>query len=75
LEDTANRAATLAQFELVHGHQIPVEESLERIAAVSLDDIIQIAREFLITDKIALIAIGDLKEANLSRNDLEIRKY
>jgi predicted Zn-dependent peptidase len=75
LEDTANRAATLAQFELVHGHQIPVEESLERIAAVSLDDIIQIAREFLITGKIALIAIGDLKEANLSRNDLEIRKY
>lgn len=72
LEDSASRAAALAQSELVYGRQIPVEETLANIDAVTTGDIAAIAREFFTTEKVAFAAIGDLPDGAISRDDLRI---
>lgn len=72
LEDSAARAWTLAQCEMIYGRQIPVEETLARIAAVSTEDVHAIAREFFKTEKVAFAAVGNLKELKIKRRTLEI---
>ena len=72
LEDSASRAAALAQSEMVYGRQIAVEETLANIDAVTTDDIAAIAEEFFTTEKVAFAAIGDLLEDAISRDDLRI---
>ena len=72
LEDSAARAAGLAQSEMLHGRQITTEESLANYAAVSLDDIRDIAREFFRTELIAFAALGDLKGLRVKRKRLTI---
>jgi predicted Zn-dependent peptidase len=72
LEDSAGRAATLAQAEMTHGRQISLEESLENTNAVTLDDVQTLAREYFRTEKIAFAALGDLKKLKIGREDLAV---
>jgi predicted Zn-dependent peptidase len=72
LEDSASRAASLAQSEMLHGRQITLEESLANVDAVTLDDIRQLAREFFTTEKIAFAALGDLNGLKVNRKRLAI---
>jgi predicted Zn-dependent peptidase len=72
LEDSASRAGSLAQCEMVHGRQIPVEESLANLAAVTVNDIQQLAGECFQTDKIAFVALGDLEGLTVTRDRLAI---
>lgn len=72
LEDSASRAATLAECEMVHGRQIAVEETLANIDGVTRDDCHAIAREFFRTDNIAFAALGDLSDLDITRDDLRI---
>jgi len=72
LEDSADRAGSLAQCELVHGRQIPVEETLAKLDAVTTEDIQHLAREFFKTEKIAFAAIGDLASLKIDRSRLTI---
>ena len=62
LEDSAGRAATLAQSEMLLGRQIPVEETLENVDAVTVEEIQVLAREHFKTEKIAFAALGDLRD-------------
>lgn len=72
LEDSAARAAVLAQLEMVHGQQISVEETLERINTVTTDDLAALARQYFTTSNLAFAALGDLKNIKLGRHDLTI---
>jgi predicted Zn-dependent peptidase len=72
LEDSAGRAGTLAQSEMVHGRQISVAEMLEKIDAVTAADCRGLAREFFRTDRIAFAALGDLSGVSIERGDLVI---
>jgi len=72
LEDSAARASTLARLEMVHGRQIPLEETLENIEAVTLEEVQTIAREFFRTEKIAFGALGNLNGLKIKRERLEI---
>lgn len=72
LEDSAGRAGSLAQCEMVHGRQIPVEESLANLAAVTVEDIQSLAAECFQTDKIAFVALGDLNGLTVTRDRLAI---
>lgn len=72
LEDSASRAAALAQSEIVHGRQITVEETLDRINAVTTDDLTTLAREFFTSSDLAFAALGDLKNLDLQPGDLSI---
>jgi len=72
LEDSAGRAGSLAQCEMVHGRQIPVEESLSNLAAVTLEEIHAVAREFFRTENLAFVALGDLEGLEVTRDRLTI---
>ncbi|MEO6333988.1 MAG: pitrilysin family protein, partial [Pyrinomonadaceae bacterium] len=72
LEDSASRAASLAQSEMLHGRQITLEESLANVNAVTLDDVRNIAREFFKTEKIAFAALGNLNGVKINRKRLTI---
>jgi len=72
LEDSASRAAALAQSELIHGRQISVEETLARIDAVTTSDCNNVAGEYFRTDKVAFAALGDLRELEIGRETLTI---
>jgi predicted Zn-dependent peptidase len=72
LEDSANRAATLARLEMVHGRQISIEETLQKIEAVTTDEVRELAGEFFQTEKIAFGALGNLNGLKIKRDRLEI---
>lgn len=73
LEDSSVRAATLARLEMVHGRQISLEETLEKIEAVTIEEVQELAREFFQTEKIAFAALGDLGNLKIDRSRLEIK--
>ncbi len=72
LEDSSVRAGTLARLEMVHGKQISLEETLEKVAAVTLEDVQSLAREFFQTEKISFGALGDLNGLKVKRERLAI---
>ncbi len=72
LEDSAARAATLAQCEMVHGRQISVEETLINLEAVTTDDLHDVAREFFQTERVAYVALGNLKKLDVPRERLRL---
>jgi len=72
LEDSAARAASLAESEMVHGRQITVEESLANTDAVTAADCAEIAHDFFKTKNIAFAALGDLKSLAIGRERLAI---
>ena len=72
LEDSANRAATLARLEMVHGRQIPLEETLQKIEAVTREDVQELAAEFFQTEKIGFGALGNLNGLKINRQRLAI---
>ncbi len=72
LEDSSVRAGTLARLEMVHGRQISIEETLEKIEAVKIEEVQELAREFFQTEKIAFGALGNLNGLKIKRERLEI---
>lgn len=72
LEDSAARAATLAQAEMTHGRQISLDESLAKLNAVTVGEIQNIAREFFVTENVAFAALGDIKGLKIERERLRI---
>lgn len=72
LEDSASRASALAQCEITYGRQISVNETLEKIDAVTTGDVHTLAQEFFRTKNIAFGALGDLKTLTVDRERLRI---
>lgn len=72
LEDSASRASALAQSEMVHGRQISVEETLACIEEVTVDGCLAIVRKFFTSDNISLVALGDIGDLRVMREDLRI---
>src|SRR3546814_6550178 len=59
-ESASSRAEQIAQQLLIYGREVPVEEILEKIAAVTVGDIERVARRVLATAP-TVTAIGPLK--------------
>jgi predicted Zn-dependent peptidase len=72
LEDSASRAAALAQSEMVHGRQIPVDKTLENVEKVTTEEIHELAKEYFRTEAIAFAALGDLKGFSVTRERLSV---
>ena len=61
LEDTGSRMSRLGKAELVYGELLSVDDLLARIAAVTLDDVQQVARDLLHAPP-ALAVVGPFEE-------------
>jgi predicted Zn-dependent peptidase len=60
LESTWSRAAYLARQEIYFDRQFTVEETLEGIAAVSVDDVARLAHELLADSGFSLTVLGNV---------------
>ncbi|MBS1721721.1 MAG: insulinase family protein [Armatimonadetes bacterium] len=58
LEGMSARMTRMAKNEFVHGREVPVEETLAKIEAVSADDVVNLATRILQPEKIRTTAIG-----------------
>jgi predicted Zn-dependent peptidase len=58
LEGMSSRMMRMSRNELNHKREIPVEETLEKIEAVTNEKLIELARRILPDDKISTTAIG-----------------
>ncbi|PYT01326.1 MAG: peptidase M16 [Acidobacteria bacterium] len=72
LEDSASRAASLAQSELLHRRQITVEESLANVDAVTLKEVHALAKKYFKTGNIAFAALGNLNGVKVNRKRFAI---
>jgi predicted Zn-dependent peptidase len=72
LESSSMRAGALARQEIVHGRRISPDEIIERLEAVTPEDIQRVAHTFFTTDALALAALGNLNGFSVDRSRLEI---
>jgi predicted Zn-dependent peptidase len=72
LESSGMRAGALVRSEMLHGRYISSDEVIEKIEAVTPDDLQQLAQKFFTTEKMSLGALGDLDGFKVDRARLEI---
>jgi predicted Zn-dependent peptidase len=72
LESSSVRAGALARQEIIHGRRISPDEIINRLEAVTVEDLERVAREYFKTDQLALGALGDLNGFQVDRARLEI---
>jgi predicted Zn-dependent peptidase len=72
LESSRGRASSLARQEIIHGRRISPDEMIRRLEAVTSEDIQRVARTYLVSEKLALGALGNLNGFRVDRSRLEI---
>lgn len=72
LEDSGVRAGNLAQQWLTFDKIIPLDETLRKIEAVTVEDVRQLAVDFFKTENIALAALGNLTNLKIERERLNV---
>jgi predicted Zn-dependent peptidase len=58
LESMSGRMMRMSRNELLHGRDIPIDETLAKINAVTNNQIVELARRILTTDLVSITAIG-----------------
>ncbi len=64
-ETSDARMGRMARNEFYHGREITIEETLERIDAVTPDDVMEVARSVLSPSKVGVAFLGPLKGLDL----------
>lgn len=72
LESSSNRMFTLARNEIYHGRQISVDEALEKINAVTQEDILRVAKDLFQHNNYGMVVVGDLEGLDLKEEDLRV---
>lgn len=72
LEDSTVHAEELARQEVTHGRQIPVEETLQKLEAVTPESVQALAQKYFQTEKIALAALGNFNGTKIERGRLDV---
>lgn len=72
LESSSVRAGALARQEIVHGRYLSPAEIVQKLEAVTPDDLQRLAREFFTTDSMAVGALGNLNGFRVDRSRLRI---
>jgi len=69
-ESTISRMSSLAKNEMYYNREVSVDEVLEKIQAVSLEDIISLANDIFVPDQLTLVCLGKMKQDQLSIEEL-----
>lgn len=72
LESSSGRVSALARQEIIHGRRISPEEVIQKIEAVNVEDLQQVARKFFTNESLALGALGNLNGFKVDRRRLQI---
>ncbi|HET6268206.1 MAG TPA: pitrilysin family protein, partial [Acidobacteriota bacterium] len=69
LESSSNRMFDLAKNDIHHGRQIPPEEVLERVSAVTLEDVRRISTDLFVGSEYGIVVVGDLDKLDFRVDD------
>jgi predicted Zn-dependent peptidase len=72
LESSSARASTLARQEIIHGRRISPDEVVEKIRAITTEELREVARTYFRSELISLGALGNLNGFNVDRSRLSI---
>ncbi len=70
LESSTARMSNLARQEMYFDRFFGLDEIIQRIEAVTADDLVAMANEFFYTDKIAVTVLGNLEGLKITREQL-----
>jgi predicted Zn-dependent peptidase len=70
LESSTSRMSNLARQEMYFDRFYDLDELIQRIEAVSADDLTKLAHEFFQTEAVAVTALGNLNGLKLTRDQL-----
>jgi predicted Zn-dependent peptidase len=72
LESSSARAGTLARQEIIHGRRISPDEAIQKLRAVTPEELQEIARRYFKSDSLSLGALGNLNGFRVDRSRLAI---
>jgi predicted Zn-dependent peptidase len=72
LESSSARVSALARQEIIHGRRIPPEEIIEKMEAVTPEDLQRVTRKYFRSETLALGALGNLNGFRVDRSRLRI---
>jgi len=70
LESSSARMSNLARQEMYFDRFLGLDEIIERIEAVTVDDLLEMSKEFFKTEAIAVTVLGNLDGLKISRDQL-----
>jgi predicted Zn-dependent peptidase len=70
LESSTSRMSNLARQEMYFDRFYDLDELIERIEAVTVEDLTSLANEYFKTDAVAVTALGNLHGLKLTRDQL-----
>jgi predicted Zn-dependent peptidase len=70
LESTTARMLNLARQEMYFDHFFTMDETIERVEAVTAEDILELTNDFFRPEQIAVTVLGNLSGLKLSRSQL-----
>jgi predicted Zn-dependent peptidase len=70
LESSTARMSNLARQEMYFDRFYDLDELIERIEAVTADDLAELANQFFKTESVALTALGNLPGLKITRDQL-----
>jgi predicted Zn-dependent peptidase len=70
LESSASRMSNLARQEMYFDHFVGLNEIIERIEAVTQEELMEISNEFFRQDSLAVTVLGNLNGLKISRDQL-----
>lgn len=60
-ESSVNRMSSMAKNEIYYGREVTIEEIVDKLQAVCLDDIISLANDIFIEDKLTFVFLGRIE--------------
>jgi predicted Zn-dependent peptidase len=72
LESSSARVSALSRQEIIHGRRITPEETMEKIEAVTAEDLQRVAQQYFTSETLALGALGNLNGFRVDRSRLKI---
>lgn len=64
-ESTVNTMSSMAKNEMYYGREVTVEEVIEKIRAVSLDEIVELANEIFVNEKLTCVTLGRIRQDSI----------
>jgi predicted Zn-dependent peptidase len=61
-ESSVNRMSSMAKNEIYYGREVTVEEVVEKLQAVCLEDIVSLANDIFVEDKITFVSLGRIEQ-------------
>ena len=72
MESTDNRMQKLATNEIYFGRNVPPEEIVSRIEAVTAEDILSLSAQMFTRPNLSMVFLGEMTEAEMPKGDMEL---